>query len=447
MAEDEQVDKEGVPLSRLKRGSVAATAGVKIGSNYARYLARKATGGDDETARKQMHARNARDLFKQLSKLRGTALKAAQGLSLHSGFLPDEFTSVLAQAQYQVPAMNSVLVRRRIKSGLGKYPEELFAEFNPEALAAASLGQVHEARLHDGRRVAVKVQYPNVRESIDTDIKMMKTVARRFLSEADIDVYLTEIRERLFEETDYNLEGQNIEIFAERYAGESFVTPRWVPELTSQRVLTMTFVEGIHLDQFMKSNPSTDQRNHFGQLLFDFAHRQITSQHLSVHADAHPGNFLIRDDGRIGILDFGCVKVFPKKFRDDLLNLFVARLHGDREAMTRLYFDLEFLRTEQSEEQRHFITDILDRVTGILTQPYHDETCDFSDGVILNEFRSLIPALTGREAFAYRERVGSPHFVFVNRLVLGFFSMLTQLGATVNVSDGRKMLLEGAAAA
>lgn len=432
-----------IPLSRLKRSSAAASTGVKMGSNYARYLARKATGTDRDTARKKMHEQNARDLFKQVSKLRGTALKMAQGLSLHSAFLPEEFTSIIAQAQYKVPPMNPALVRRLIKTNLGQYPEDVFAVFNPEALAAASLGQVHEARLHDGRHVAVKVQYPNVRESIDTDLKMMKTVGRRFLNDADVDIYLNEIRDRLFEETDYTLEGQNIELFAERYADESFVTPRWVPDLTTERVLTMTFVEGLHIDQFMATSPTVEQRNHFGQLLFDFAHRQITGDHLTVHADAHPGNFLIREDGKIGILDFGCVKTFPRKFRDDLLRLFTTRLFDDRERTLQLYRDLEFVRDDQTDQYREFLIDVLDRVTKILIEPYKNDTCDFSDGVILNEFRSLVPMLTGRDALTHRGPVGSPHFVFVNRLVIGFFSMLTDLGATVNVVKARQMLLDG----
>ena len=446
MAEDNvDDDASQFPSSRLKRGQVAASAGIKMGSNYARYLARRSVGGDSKgQAKQQLNRRNAQDLFKQLTKLRGTALKMAQGMSLETGFLPEEFAATLSQAQYQVPPMNSALVRKIIKANLGSYPEDIFTSFDLKAVAAASLGQVHKATLEDGTTVAVKVQYPNVRESIDADLAMIKGIANRIMGAGVVDAYVDEMGARLREEVDYMLEGKNIEFFAGLYEGNKFVTPRWIPELTNTGVLTMTFVDGLHLDAYMATNPNQNQRNHFAQQLFDFAHTQIVSPHLAVHADAHPGNFLFRDDGKIGILDFGCVKRFPEKFRDDLLRLFVARLQNDHELTMAMYRELEFLTDSQTEEQQAFLMDVLKKTTDILVAPYQADTFDFSDGTILESFRKLIPTLTGKDAFKNRGPVGSPHFVFVNRLVVGFFSMLTGLSAEVNVVDARRMLLDAA---
>ncbi|NNF03238.1 MAG: AarF/ABC1/UbiB kinase family protein, partial [Rhodothermales bacterium] len=272
------------PSSRLRRGGIAAHAGLKVGANYARYLARRSTGSDRESARQSLHDRNARDLFGQLTKLRGTALKMAQGLSMDPGVLPEEFTEVLSQAQYSVPPMNPALVRRIVSKALGDAPDRVFARFEPDAVAAASLGQVHRAVLHDGRDVAVKIQYPNVRESVDSDLRLMRGIAGRFVPEGTLDPYLEEVRERLMEETDYRLEGRNIEYFAAQYASEEIVTPRWIEEFTTRNVITMTWVEGRHLREYLDTDPGQDRKDAFGQSLWDFVHRQIASEQLTVHA-------------------------------------------------------------------------------------------------------------------------------------------------------------------
>ena len=146
------------PASKLERSGLFAKTGLKVGKNYAEYLMDRATGADDPEARKrELNTQNARDLFKEFTRLRGTALKLAQSMSMDTGLLPDEFMEVMAEAQYSVPPMNKALVRKRIRDGLGQFPELLFDEFEPEAMAAASLGQVHRARLDDGRRGAPEI--------------------------------------------------------------------------------------------------------------------------------------------------------------------------------------------------------------------------------------------------------------------------------------------------
>lgn len=439
--DDAHRDERDFPSSKMKRSGVAARAGLKVGANYARYLARRTTGADRQSARQSLHDSNARDLFGQLTKLRGTALKMAQGLSMDPGVLPEEFTEVLSQAQYSVPPMSSALVRRLVTKALGDAPENVYASFTPEAAAAASLGQVHRAVMKDGRTVAVKIQYPNVRESIDSDLRMMRGVAGRFVPPGTLDPYLEEIRERLMEETDYRQEGRNIEYFAAQYASEEIVTPRWISELTTQNVLTMTWVEGRHLKPFLDADPAQDVRNAYGQLLWDFVHRQIASEQLTVHADAHPGNFLFRDDGRLGVLDFGCVKRFPKTFRNDLLRLFQARMVDDDETLRTIYKRLEILRPTQSDEMQAFLVDVLEEFGQLIALPYRDETFDFSDGRLLEGLQQLVPRLTGREAIRHREPVGSRHFVFVNRLLMGLLSLMTKLEARVSTADSRRVLL------
>ena len=436
-------DDQFFPSTKFERGRIAAKTGIKVGANYARYVARKATrDGRSPEAKSKLNTRNAQDIFSQLTKLRGTALKLAQGLSMESSAIPAEFAEILSQAQYQVPPMNSMLVRRIIKQNLGDYPENVFASFDAEAIAAASLGQVHKATTHEGDIVAVKVQYPNVRDSIDSDLKMLRGIAAQFIGREAADPYLKEVGDRLREETDYIQEGKNLEYFAEVYTSDDIITPRCLTKYTTSKVLTMTFIEGVHLDEFVKGNPSQELRDSMGQILFDFAHTQITADHLAVHVDAHPGNFLFREDGKVGVLDFGCIKRFPRKFRDDLVGLFAATLKNDPVEILRRYKELDFVRENQPDSQRKFMTDILGKATSILVEPYRSDVYDFSNTTVRDGFKEMMPQMTGKEAFKNRGPVGSPHFVFVNRLVLGFYSILSGLEAKINVVEGRNQLLE-----
>ena len=437
---------DDVPSSRVARGKIAARTGLKMGGNYARYLARRTVGGDAAEARSKLHSSNARDLFSELVKLRGTALKLAQGMSIDPAFFPEEFTDVLAQAQYQVPPMGSALVRRLIRQQLGGYPEAVFDSFEPEAVAAASLGQVHRARLKDGRAVAVKVQYPHVRESIDADLSMARTLAERFVGAGSVDRYLEEVRARLLEETDYLQEGHNIEFFASQYNDDRVVTPRWIEEYTTPTVLTMTWVDGVHLDEFLASDPPQESRDKYAQLLWDFVHDQVAADNLTVHADAHPGNFLFMPDGRIGVLDFGCIKRFPRSFRDDMIGLFAAQLDGDAKRLEQQYEALDLLPSDFDEEQREYFRSLLIDIGEIIATPYRSDVYWFGSTETIDRFRAMMPRLTGREAFKNRRPVGSHHFVYVNRLVFGMLSILTDLKATIQVARGRDQLLRVIAA-
>ncbi len=445
MREDDEVtpgqEDRDFPASARDRGMAAARTGLKMGGNYARYLARRAKGEERTSARGTLHADNAEDMFSELVRLRGTALKMAQGLSMEPGLLPEQFSRIMAQAQYEVPPMGPALVRRTVEQGLGRSPEEAFAAFGPHAVAAASLGQVHEGRLHDGRRVAIKVQYPNVRESIDADLRMVRTIAGRFIDVVTLDPYLEEVRDRMMEETDYRAECAQLSFFARQYGDvPGIVTPNCIPELTSERVLTMTWVDGLHLRAFLATDPDQDTKNAFGQLLWDFVHEQIAADHLTVHADAHPGNFLFREDGTLGVLDFGCVKTFPRAFRDDLIALYRARMAADEAGMLAAYERLDILGPGLDNDARSFLLDILEKLGQVIETLYRHDTYDFGEGQLLARFQAVMPELTGREAWKNRQPVGSRHFVFVNRLLAGLLSMLTGLGAVVDTRHARQCL-------
>ncbi len=432
---------EDFPASKLERSGLFAKTGLKVGKNYARYLMDRATGkSDPEERKKELNTQNARDLFKEFTRLRGTALKLAQSMSMDTGLLPDEFMDVMAEAQYSVPPMNKALVRKRVRDGLGRFPELLFDTFEPEAMAAASLGQVHRARLNDGRDVAVKVQYPNVRETIESDLSVARSIFRRLIRGEGLDDHFEEVKARLREETDYLHEAQNIDQFATAYDGDKLAIPRPVHDLTSETVLTMTFVEGRHLDEFLDTNPTQEQRDHFGQLLWDFLHEQVAGNARTLHADTHPGNFLFREDGRLGVIDFGCVKTFPQQFRDDMLRLYRARMVDAEDEITRLLFALDILRDDLPEDTQADLRRFFDQYGSLIVEPYRQSSFDFGDP----GFRERLQA-SFKAASELRAATGSPHFIFLNKALVGLLNLLTRLGARVDTTNSMSLLNEALA--
>ena len=432
---DHDASNHDFPASKLERSTIMAKTGLKVGKNYAKYLADRVTGGDAEEQKRALNTQNAKDLFREFTHLRGTALKLAQSMSMDTGMMPDEFMEVMAEAQYNVPPMNRALVRKCIRDALGRMPVMLFDDFESEAMAAASIGQVHRARLDDGRDVAVKVQYPNVRETVQSDLSVARTLFGRIVRGGDIDDHFEEVRARLEEETDYLNEAENITFFAEQYSRDGIVTPEPVHEYTTETVLTMTFVEGRHLDAFLDEDPDQATRDHFGQLLWDFLHEQVASNHRTLHADAHPGNFLFRDDGQLGVIDFGCVKTFPQDFRDDMLRLYRARMADDEEAITQLLHRLDILHEGLSVEIRDEIRQFFDRYGSLLVEPYQESSFDFGDP----DFRTRLHDCF-QEASRLRQVVGSPHFIFLNKALVGLLNLLTQLKPRIDTTDSLALL-------
>ena len=425
------------PSSKFERGRIIAKTGLKVGTNYAqRYLKKRITGKEDDA--KEFHSENAKEVFKEFTRLRGTALKIAQGMSMDQGFLPEEFAEVMTQAQYSVPPINQALVRTIIKKELGDYPDKVFEHFEEEAFAAASIGQVHRAQLRDGRKVAVKIQYPNVRETIDSDMAVAKSLARRIIKNGkDIDPYFEEIRSTLLLETNYLHEGNQIKEFGERFRSDRFEIPEWIEEYSTERVLCMSFIEGRHLGDFLKEQPTQKQRNHFGQLIWEFFHEELKVGGY-VHADTHPGNFLFTFNGKLGIIDFGCVKLFPDEFFTNYLKLLPCHLANDQEAIRDLYAKLEVINPHakiQSKEDEYYN---FARNYGIMfSKPYRYEHFDFSNPSFDRDIRHFT-----KEAPLSNEVRGSKHFLYTSRVHTGLYSLLIKLGAVISTQHAKEILSE-----
>ncbi len=425
------------PSSKFERGKIFAKTGLKVGTNYAKYhLQNSLNSRNKEEKKRQLHSKNANDVYNEFTKLRGTALKIAQSFSMDtSGILPDEFIDVMAQAQYKVPPINKALVRSLIKKELSAYPEQVFKHFDNEAIAAASIGQVHKATLKDGREVAIKIQYPNIRDTIESDLSLAKLIFKKMVNSPNFDKYFGEIKERLMEETDYVHEGGEIEFFAGRYTSEKFITPRWIEELSTDKVLTMTFIEGQHLDAFLASNPSQDERNHFGQLLWDFFHVQI-NESLTIHADAHPGNFLYTPDGRLGILDFGCVKTFPSDFFYNYMSALPLHLSEDTDRLFDLYQKLDILdSTILNEKKKKEYFEFFKSFGQTFITPYYSDFFDFGQPEFKKQLNHFV-----KKATSFDEPVGSEHFIYSSKVHMGLYNMLIQLKAVIDTRESRTII-------
>ncbi len=423
------------PSSKFERGTIIAKTSIKVGTNYAqRYLKNKITRKKENDG--SFHSENAKEVFKEFTRLRGTALKIAQGMSMDQGFLPEEFAEVMSQAQYSVPPINKALVRSIIKRELGSYPEQLFTKFESEAFAAASIGQVHKAELKDGRKVAIKIQYPNVRETIGSDLAMGKTIAKRFIKKgANIDPYFDEIKNTLLLETDYKHEGEQIDLFHKRFSELGIVIPEWIQEYSTDKILCMTFLKGRHLGDFLKENPSQKKCDHFGQLLWDFFHEQIKDNDY-IHADTHPGNFLFTKDGKLGVVDFGCVKKFPSDFFSDYLKLLPTHLNEDENEIRALFEKLEVLKPNSKDgdkEQEYF--DFAKNYGITFAKPYKKDMFDFGD----LEYDKAIRHFT-KEAPMSNEPRGNKHFIYTTKVHVGLYNILIKLKARINTTKSKEIL-------
>ncbi len=317
--------------SPAKRALKMARMSAGVAGSYLGYLVQRAFLGEDarESRLKVAHGRAARRVRDDLQSLRGPAMKLGQALSLQSGVLPEETLLELSKLQRDAPPMHATLMRVQFRASMGRDPEDLFKTFEPEPFAAASLGQVHRATTRRGEDVAVKIQYPGIREAIEHDFAWFRTVSRP----AQISGHLPkkaidELQRQIIAETDYAAEAANIDAFRTRLTPLAYVTvPHVYRELSSGQVLTMSRIEGRHLDEFLARRPSQKLRDLIGERLFELFYFQVLKTG-AFHADPHPGNYLFGDDGTIGMVDFGCVKRLTPAFVADLRSIYLYA--GDR---------------------------------------------------------------------------------------------------------------------
>ena len=427
----EQKEQNSIPTGKVDRATRLVATGVKVGGNYVKHYTKMLLNGD--TGRGELNKDNAEDIYKTLSTLKGSALKVAQMLSMDRGMLPKEYVDKFSMAQYSAPPLSAPLVMSTFQKTLGKTPSQLYDKFDIHAANAASIGQVHKAELN-GKQLAVKIQYPGVANSVSSDLKIVKPFATRLvgLKDTEMNKYFEEIESKLLEETDYELEVRtSIELSEKCGHIADLIFPRYYPEMSSKRIITMDWLTGQHLKEFLQNNPDQETRNRAGQALWDFYHFQIHSL-KKVHADPHPGNFLFQPDGKVAIFDFGCVKEIPLSFYDNYFAL-VDRSIYENEALTKkIYMNLEMIHEVDSAKEVEFFSGLFRTMIDLFTLPFTLDEFDFGNDQYFNDIYAYTEYLSNlKEIRDSKVARGSRHSLYINRTYFGLYSILNDLKAKV----------------
>lgn len=424
-------EQSKIPISKIKRTGKFMSATVKVGGNYLKHYAKKAL--QQEVSQEELDEENASDIYEMLSELKGGALKAAQMLSMDQGILPKAFKEKFQMAQYNAPPLSYPLVSKTFKQFLKKSPNEIFDTFSQTAVNAASIGQVHKAT-KDGNSYAVKVQYPGVADSMSNDLAIASTLAARLMNvkKSDMAPYMEEVEARLLEETDYELEIERSMRIADQCKNlNNVIFPKYYPEYSARRIITMDWMEGKLLTQWLAEDPPLAARNQIGQALWDFYNYQIHTLY-QVHADPHPGNFIVTPDDQLAVIDFGCVKEIPQDFYDAYFPIIDPHIYNSDDRLIAKLEELEVLLSDDDDATRTMLIDIFTDAIRLLCRPFESETFDFSDSAYFDQINTMM--LSHAQNPKLRKSGGArgpKHAIYINRVYFGLFNTLHELGADV----------------
>ncbi|MGO1751978.1 MAG: ABC1 kinase family protein [Psychroflexus sp.] len=423
------IDK--IPTGKFSRTSKLVSTGAKIGGNYLKYYSKKAF--NPSLDKEELNKDNASDIYDSLKDLKGSALKVAQMLSMEKSLLPSAYVEKFSLSQFSVPPLSAPLVRKTFKKYIGQYPEDLFDEFSKDSINAASIGQVHKAK-KDGRELAVKIQYPGVADSISSDLAMVKPIAIRMfnLQGQDNDRYFQEIEGKLLEETDYILELEQSKRISEACAHIPHLRfPKYYKELSSEKIITMDWMHGKHLSEFTKTDFTQEQGNKIGQALWDFYMHQLHNLR-EVHADPHPGNFLIDENDDLIAIDFGCVKKIPNEFYEPYFELAEPENINNREVFQQKLSELEILREDDNEAEIEYFSDLFHEMLSLFTSPLHEVDFDFGNQEFWDKVQNLSKKYSSdKELRKMNSNRGSQHFIYMNRTFFGLYNLLNDLKAQI----------------
>ena len=417
------------PIQRFRRSALVGRTATRIFVAY-RWHGWKHRNADPDISDQELselHRRNAESILKTATELKGLIIKLGQILGARADIVPNEYIEVLSQLHDAVPPRPFHVIRRHVEKELGAPLDDVFAEFAREPIAAASLAQVHRARLHDGRDVAVKVQYPDIEEIVRVDlqnIQALTRVAGWVLKDYDLQSMVDELSTNAPLELDFIHEGHNAEACAANFAGQdNIVVPEIYWEHTTKRVLVMEFVDGIKITDLEAIDAAGIDRQQVAQLLTDSYFKQIFS-HGFFHADPHPGNLFVQPGPKLVIVDFGIAKRLPEGFLDGFIRLVAALVSGNLEGLPKAFRDLGFRTRHDDDEVFNAIGEAM--VTRL------------SRNREFNENRELMSEFQDNMMQIIRENpvVSVPgDFLYLGR-VLGLLAGLgVQLGSQVNMLE------------
>ncbi len=426
---------DSIPTGKISRASKLVKTGVKVGGNYLKYYGDKIVNPD--TAKERLNENNAEAIYDSLKDLKGSALKVAQMLSMEKNIMPKAYVEKFSLAQFQVPPLSASLVRKTFYKYFGNYPEDLYDSFEANSVAAASIGQVHKAE-KDNKKLAVKIQYPGVAGSISSDLALVKPVAMKMfnIKGKDSDKYFKEVEQKLLEETDYTLEvKQSQEITEACNHIPNLKFPKYYPELSNERIITMDWMQGEHLSEFTSHNTNKEKADKIGQALWDFYMFQMHNL-KRVHADPHPGNFLVDNASNLVAIDFGCIKQVPEEFYTPYFELAKPENINNPEIFIQKLYELEILKQEDSPEEVKFFSELFHEMLSLFTKPFHGEEFDFSDAIFFGKIADLSDKYSkDTEIRKMNGNRGSKHFLYINRTFFGLYNLLNDLGAKIKVNN------------
>ena len=398
-----------------------------VASRYAGERARRWLGSeDDEERRSASYSRMAEQVAGTLGELKGAVMKVGQIASQTQDFLPKEFSDALQRLQKEAPPMPFEQIVDQIEHELGRPVDRLFKSLDETPYAAASIGQVHRGETFEGQQVIVKVQYPGVDESCDSDLKQLRLALKLGgllrLPKESVDQLFAEIRARLHEELDYENEARNIKLFQEFHKDDTQVLiPEVIEALSSRRVLTMTLVEGDHISQVTPERYDQATINDIGHRIFTTMADQLF-RFQCIHGDPHAGNFAYRPDGTVILYDFGCVKKVKPEVVEAYRNCIIAALQEDYRALDRYLIDMGARVEDKPPVDEAYYAMWRD----IFIRPFAstEQTYDFAT----SELHRDVAAKTAT-IFKYMDFFKPPvESIFIDRMIAGHYWMMKRLG-------------------
>ena len=369
------------------------------------------------------------DLKAALGGLKGPVMKVAQILATIPDALPDEYVKELRQLQSNAPSMGRLFVKRRMSSELGPVWQKKFKSFNKEAVAAASLGQVHKAEVLDGQTVACKLQYPDMNSAVEADLKQLRfamSIYQRYDNAINASEIYKELSARIREELDYVREGCNMALYRLMLQEETAVhIPDLIHDASTDRLLTMTWLEGTPILDFIKQNPELEMRNKIAQNMFRAWYVPFYLFGI-IHGDPHLGNYSIRPNGDINLLDFGCIRIFPPTFVKGVIDLYMALRDGNEELAVEAYriWGFENLDRETIEVLNYWANFVYSPLMENKVRRIQETNSGVYGKEIVEKVHKELRRLNG---------VKPPReFVLMDRAAIGLGSVFLHLNAEVN---------------
>ena len=421
----------------VKVGGLVGRVGVSVLGEQAVGLLRD--GPTKQLKKAENMIRNAARIADTLGEMKGAAMKVGQMLSLHEGLLPPEVSAVLSVLQKEAPSVSFEVMERELHRELENF-DVLFASLEPEAFAAASIGQVHRGVLRDGRQVAVKIQYPRADRMVEADLKNLKVLLGNLVSlftDIDFEPIWEEVRERLLEELNYLNEADNIRRMATIHADlPEIIVPGVVREATTRRVLTMEFMDGIPPAEAASDRYPARLKNKWGAVLFEFVLRGLLEQRF-LHADPNIANFAFREDGKVAVYDYGCMKEIPADLAAGYRALLHSVISQRKAAIPTILHDMGIFKEGGAPLPRAMTDPYVEMVQVIVraSPPY-----TFGEDASIYESLYDLGMSNWQDATDIRF---PRDVVFINRTLGGLFGNLSSLRAT---GPWRKIIRKYAAA-